>query len=83
MYTLEEELERQVISKHLSVHAITRTGHGVREWTYYAKNREVAENPIANVVKASPAVAIKVAVRQEPEWTSLHEVLSNMRGSQK
>ena len=82
MYALEEELERQVEAKDLSMLALVRTGNGLRTWTYYAKDREVAELQIGGIVKARSAASITL-VRQEPEWASLREVLSNVRDAQK
>ena len=79
MYAFEDQLETQVVMQQLSMLALTRTGNGIREWTYYAKERGVAENQIANLAKASPAQTIRVKVREEPDWSSLQDVLSNIR----
>jgi hypothetical protein len=78
MYKLESELERGVASKNLCRLVITRTGNGLREWTYYAKDRKVAEVDIANIVKSFPDT-VRISVRREPEWTTLREVLSNIQ----
>jgi hypothetical protein len=78
MYKLESEVERGVASKNLCRLVITRTGNGLREWTYYAKDRKVAEVDIANIVKSFPDT-VRISVRREPEWTTLREVLSNIQ----
>lgn len=79
MRALEDELKREVLSKGLSVHALTRTGNGLRKWTYYVTDRKVAENQFAQAAKASSAETIRVTVLEEPEWTSLRDVFNNVR----
>ena len=79
MYKLENEVERVAVSRNLCRLAITRTGNGLREWTYYAKDRKVAEVDITNIVKASFPDTVRVSVRKEPEWTTLRDVLANVQ----
>lgn len=79
MYAFEDRLETQVVMQQLSMLALTRTGNGLREWTYYAKEKGVAENQITSLAKASPAHTIRVKVHEEPTWSSLQDVLSNVR----
>jgi len=79
MYKLESEVERVAVSKNLCRLAITRTGNGLREWTYYAKDRKVAEEQIANLVKAGFPETVRVSVRKEPEWKTLRDVLANVQ----
>ena len=79
MYKLESEVERGVASKNLCRLVITRTGNGLREWTYYAKERKVAEVDIASIVKAGFPGTVRVSVRREPEWTTLRDVLSSIQ----
>ena len=83
MLRLEEEVERVVMSKGLGRLAITRTGNGLREWTYYVKERSVAEVEIASVLKASAPAAVTFSVRKEAEWTTLREILSNVQEERK
>jgi hypothetical protein len=77
MHALEDEVESHVVAAHLSMLALTRTGNGLREWIYYVKDRRVAEDEITRFVRAS-AENIQVMVREEPEWTSLHDILSRV-----
>jgi hypothetical protein len=79
MYAFEREIESRVVATQLSMHALTRTGNGLREWTYYVIDRRVAEDQMAELAKASPAETISVKVHQEPDWTALQNVLSNIR----
>lgn len=79
MYKLESEVERGVASKNLCRLVITRTGNGLREWTYYARDRKVAEVDIANIIKADFPASVRVNVRREPEWTTLRDVLSSIQ----
>ena len=83
MYKLEAEVERVAVSRNLCRLAVTRTGNGLREWTYYAKDRKVGEEVIANVVKAGFPATVRVSVRSEPEWTTLREVLVNVQEAPK
>ena len=83
MYKLENAVERAVVSTNLCRLAITRTGNGLREWTYYAKDRKVAEVDIANIVKAGFPANVKVSVRREPEWTTVRDVLTNIQDAPK
>jgi len=83
MYKLESEVERVAVSKNLCRLAITRTGNGLREWTYYAKDRKVGEQDIANLVKAGFPDTVRVNVRREPEWTTLRDVLANVQDAPK
>jgi hypothetical protein len=75
MLELEDEIESHVVARQLSMLALTRTGNGLREWVYYAKERRVGEDEIAGLARAS-GENIQVMVREEPEWTSLRNVLS-------
>ena len=79
MYKLESEVERVAVSKNLCRLAITRTGNGLREWIYYAKERKVGEEEIANIVKAGFPSTVRVNVRKEPEWKTLRDVLANVQ----
>jgi hypothetical protein len=83
MLKFEEELERVVVSKGLGRLALTRTGNGLREWTYYVKERSVAEIDIASVVKASAPATASFAVRKEADWATLRDVLSNVQEERK
>jgi uncharacterized protein DUF695 len=78
MYTLEDDLDRVVVSNQQAVLAMTRTGNGSREWTYYAKSREVVEREIKDIVKSSPASTIRVTLAEDSQWTSLTDVLSKV-----
>jgi hypothetical protein len=79
MRALEDQLKREVLFKGLSMHALTWTGNGLRKWMYYVTDRKVADEQFAQAAKASPAENIRVSVLEEPEWTSLQNVLANVR----
>ena len=83
MYKLEAEVERVAVSRNLCRLAVTRTGNGLREWTYYAKERKVGEEQIASIVKANFPATVRVRVRREPEWTTLRDVLTNVEEAPK
>ena len=83
MLKFEEEVERAVMATGRGRLAMTRTGNGLREWTYYVKERSVAEVEIASVVKASAPATVTFSVRKEAEWTSLRDVLSNVQEERK
>ena len=78
MSTFQKEVESRVVGTQLSMHALTRTGNGLREWTYYVKDRQVADDQIADLAKATSAGTIRVKVRQEPDWSALQNVLSKI-----
>lgn len=82
MYKLENEVERSVVSKNLCRLAMTRTGNGLREWTYYAKDRRVVEEQIAKIIEAG-FPAVRISVRKEAEWTTLRDVLANVQDAPK
>src|SRR5581483_1322523 len=63
MYRLESEVERGVASRNLCRLVITRTGNGLREWTYYARDRNIAEVDIAEIVKANSPASVRLNVR--------------------
>ena len=81
MYALEDQMERQIEGTKLALLAMTRTGNGLRRWTYYVSSRKVAENEMAALVKASEAETVRLSVVEEPDWTALRDVLSRVQTS--
>jgi len=67
---------RALVDSRLCLLAMTRTGNGLRRWTYYISQQRVALTRLNTAVDSRPSVRLLLDVREEADWASLRTVLS-------
>jgi hypothetical protein len=74
--TLYKELDRVFGGE--AVFALSRTGGGGRTMYYYASSTSKLGTALKRHFESSPPISISVSAIEQPEWSAVHEVLSQV-----
>ena len=61
------------------IYAMSRTGGGGRTMYYYVQSTAAHSESIRRYFDSLPPISVKVIARDEPEWTSVKEVLDGVK----
>jgi hypothetical protein len=61
-----------------AVFALSRTGGGGRTMYYYASNSSKQGTALKQYFESGPPISIHISVTKQPEWSEVHEVLSQV-----
>ena len=55
------------------------TGMGVKEWVYYARNRDVFMSRLHKRLKGHPKYPLEIEFHEDPEWKVWGETVENLK----
>ena len=67
-------IEAGVESRGYCVQAVTRTGNGLREWSYYIKDRDEFTEAFNRALSGKPRLPIQIDFYEDPNWEELVNV---------
>jgi hypothetical protein len=76
MNDLEDRLDSTLVKKKVCIQTASRTGNGLREWNYYARNEEEFMAALNWALGHLPPFPIEVAFYDEPGWDSFQDLLA-------
>jgi hypothetical protein len=71
MIQLEDALEDQIVARGQSVHAVSRTGNGLKEWEYYITDRDDFIERLNQALTGHERYPIEITFYSDPEWKEL------------
>ena len=74
MNEMEDALEAGVESRGYCVQAVTRTGNGTREWSYYIRDRDEFTGALNRALSGKPRLPIQISFYEDPSWEELVNV---------
>jgi hypothetical protein len=74
MNGLEDIIESSLESRGLCMEVVSKTGDGVREWTYYIRDRDEFTRALNAALANLPRLPIEIAFYEDPKWQKLSRV---------
>lgn len=71
MLRLEDAIEDDIVTGEHCIHAVSRTGNGLKEWEYYIKDQADFTTRFNKAVMGHERYPIKITFYSDPEWKEL------------
>ena len=78
MIALEDAIQ-YLESKGLCIHAVHRTGNGLKEFIYYYNDEELLMREFNNVLAPHERYPIDIKFYQDPEWQEMHRHIDMLK----
>jgi hypothetical protein len=78
MYDLEDALEASLESKGYCIQVISRTGGGIREYSYYIREREEFIDALNGALANKPRFPIEINFYEDPAWSELQNLYQSV-----
>ena len=79
METFEGALEDGVIAKGLGIHAVTRTGNGLKEFEYYFSDQEQFMSHFNEAMAPFERFPIDIKFYNDPNWDELQRFIDMIK----
>jgi hypothetical protein len=75
MNVLEDTIESQLERHGFCIQAISRTGNGKKEWSYYIRDREAFMEAFNKAMEGQLPFPIEINFFHDPQWLELNNLL--------
>ena len=81
MVVLEETIEDRVVEPGFCEHAVSRTGNGKKEFSYYIHDRDAFIERFNEALAGQPVYPIEITFFHDPEWKDFSMIRSMAEGA--
>ena len=79
MIRLEDAIEHHIVKNEHCIHAVSRTGNGLKEWEYYIKDREDFISRFNRALADQEHYPVEITFYRDPEWRELKRFIAMLK----